>query len=205
MGSAESRGSGCDSNSRSAGSCTRRAPIAAKRNRPARIGGPWEVDQQGAAHIRKVLPIPPLRKPRYFFAGAGPGLPAGRGGSCSGIALPPGSFTEGPFAGAGALAGADCVPPDVVSKTVLAPEDPRVAIIESASDVIMKTTADAVVAFESSVAEPRGPKAVCEPMPPKAPARSAAFPLCSNTTMIRKMHTATCTIVKRINIALLSV
>ena len=69
--------------------------------------------------------------------------------------------------------------------------EPRVARIESDSDVIMNTMADAVVAFDSSVAEPRGPKAVCEPMPPNAPARSAAFPLCSSTTMIRKMHTTT--------------
>ncbi len=84
------------------------------------------------------------------------------------------------------------MPPDGVSRTVFAPEDdPRVARIESDRDVIMNTMADAVVAFESSVAEPRGPKAVCEPMPPNAPAKSAAFPLCSNTTMIRKMQTIT--------------
>ena len=62
----------------------------------------------------------------------------------------------------------------------------RVARIDSVSDVNMKSTAEIVVAFESSVAEPRGPNAVCEPMPPNAPARSAAFPLCSRTTMIRK-------------------
>jgi len=82
--------------------------------------------------------------------------------------------------------------PDGVSKTVFAPpDDPRVARIESDSDVTMNTMAEPVVAFESSVAEPRGPKAVCEPMPPNAPAKSAAFPLCSNTTMIRKMQTTT--------------
>ena len=52
-------------------------------------------------------------------------------------------------------------------------------------------TADIVVALERSVAEPRGPNAVCDPMPPNAPARSAAFPLCSNTTMIRKRQTTT--------------
>ena len=103
----------------------------------------------------------------------------------------------GPVTGAGPLgavefAGAVCVPAGAVSRTVFAPaDDPRVARIESDSDVIMNTIADTVVAFESSVAEPRGPKAVCEPMPPNAPAKSAAFPLCSSTTMIRKMQTIT--------------
>ena len=86
-----------------------------------------------------------------------------------------------PFTGA-LLAG-------VPSSTVVPKPEFREARIESDSEVIMKSTAEMVVAFESSVAEPRGPKAVCEPMPPNAPARSAAFPLCSNTTIIRKMHT----------------
>ena len=48
-----------------------------------------------------------------------------------------------------------------------------------------------VVAFDNNVAEPRGPNAVCEPIPPNAPAKSAAFPLCSKTTIIRKTHTTT--------------
>jgi hypothetical protein len=64
-----------------------------------------------------------------------------------------------------------------------------VARIESDSEVIIKSTAEMVVALERSVAEPRGPNVVCDPMPPNAPAKSAAFPLCSNTTMIRKMQT----------------
>src|SRR6516225_4145676 len=71
-------------------------------------------------------------------------------------------------------------------------------MIESDIDVIMKSIADTVVAFDNKVAEPRGPKAVCEPIPPKAPARSAAFPLCNRTTTIRKKQTNTCTINKRI-------
>ena len=83
------------------------------------------------------------------------------------------------------------------SRTVLLTPDVRVAKIESDSDVTIKRTADSVVALESSVAEPRGPKAVCEPMPPNAPARSAAFPLCSSTTTIKKMHTITWTVVNR--------
>jgi hypothetical protein len=66
-----------------------------------------------------------------------------------------------------------------------------VARIESESDVTMKRIADIVVALESKVADPRGPKAVCEPIPPNAPARSAALPLCSKTTMIRNRHTIT--------------
>ena len=45
-------------------------------------------------------------------------------------------------------------------------------------------TAHQVVACESTVAAPRGPNAVWLPAPPKAPARSAALPLWSNTTMI---------------------
>ena len=36
----------------------------------------------------------------------------------------------------------------------------RVATIESVIDVIMNSTAEIVVAFESSVADPRGPNAV---------------------------------------------
>jgi hypothetical protein len=63
--------------------------------------------------------------------------------------------------------------------------------MESDSEVIMKITADIVVALESKVADPRGPKAVCEPIPPNAPAKSAALPLCSKTTTIRNRHTIT--------------
>jgi hypothetical protein len=104
------------------------------------------------------------------------------------------------FGAAPDLAGAVCLAPEE-SKTVLLTPDVRVARIESDSDVIINRIAAAVVACESIVAEPRGPKAVCEPMPPNAPARSAAFPLCSSTTMIRKIHTITWTIVNRISIA----
>jgi len=69
----------------------------------------------------------------------------------------------------------------------------------------MNKIADIVVAFESKVADPLGPKAVWEPIPPNAPARSAALPLCSSTTMIRNKHTITCTIVNRIAITTPSV
>lgn len=99
-----------------------------------------------------------------------------------------------PPAGFGA-AGAGCLSRIVL----LTPPDCRVARIDSDMDVTMNRTADAVVAFESSVAEPRGPNAVCEPMPPKAPARSAAFPLCNNTTTIRNRQIITCKMVRSVN------
>jgi hypothetical protein len=157
------------------------------------------------------LPIPPPPQGRYFFAGTGVTGTRCPGAVCvgifSGTVFPFGSVIVGPFTGAGApLAGAVLLLlPDVVSRTVLAPVDPRVAKIESDSDVTMNMIADAVVAFESKVAEPRGPKAVCEPIPPNAPAKSAAFPLCSSTTIIRKMQTITCTIVNSINISPFSI
>ena len=134
------------------------------------------------------------RANNYYFFGAfcAGALGAGAAG------FPPGADDCGTDAGAdaglcagfGALAGADCF---ALSRTVLPTDDPafRVARIDSESDVIIKTTAETVVAFDNSVAEPRGPKAVCEPIPPKAPARSAALPLCRSTTMIRKTHTRT--------------
>jgi hypothetical protein len=75
--------------------------------------------------------------------------------------------------------------------------DPKPALLvarmESDNDVIMNNAAEIVVALESTVADPRGPKAVCEPIPPNAPAKSAALPLCSKTTMIRNRHTTMCT------------
>jgi hypothetical protein len=43
-------------------------------------------------------------------------------------------------------------------------------------DVIMKMIADQVVRRVSTLAAARGPKAVCEPWPPNAPARSAERP-----------------------------
>src|SRR6267378_5403513 len=49
----------------------------------------------------------------------------------------------------------------------------------------MNMMAHHVVALERTLAAPRGPKAVWLPAPPNAPARSAALPLCSRTTMIR--------------------
>ena len=75
-------------------------------------------------------------------------LPGGAGAGAGAGAVFPGRFFDGAV-----WAG--------VSSNTLAPRPAfRVARIESESDVIMKITADTVVALESSVAEPRGPKAV---------------------------------------------
>lgn len=76
----------------------------------------------------------------------------------------------------------------------------RVAAIESEIDVTINRIAEIVVAFESNVADPRGPKAVWDPIPPNAPAKSAALPLCSSTTTIKNRHTITCTVTNRIPI-----
>jgi hypothetical protein len=115
----------------------------------------------------------------YFFgAGIGTvigGIVAGRAG----------------FTGAGAVAFTGFLFSSVLPVPLV-----RIATIDNVIDVIMNKIAEIVVAFESNVADPRGPNAVCDPDPPNAPARSAAFPLCSNTTIIRKMHTATCTMVR---------
>jgi hypothetical protein len=99
------------------------------------------------------------------------------------------------FAGCLVEVGAGCL-----SKIVLPPVAParRVARIESDNEVTMNRIAEAVVAFERSVADPRGPNAVCEPIPPNAPAKSAAFPLCNRTTTIRNRQTNTCTIVNKV-------
>src|SRR5229473_309209 len=55
----------------------------------------------------------------------------------------------------------------------------------------MNMMAHQVVALDKIVAAPRGPKAVWLPAPPKAPAISAALPLCSSTTMIRNKQLIT--------------
>ena len=67
----------------------------------------------------------------------------------------------------------------------------RVANTESVMDVTMNMTAAQVVAFDSTVAAVRVPKAVWLPMPPKAAAMSALCPLCSSTTMIRNRQIIT--------------
>ena len=88
-------------------------------------------------------------------AGDGAGWPAGVDDWGS-AGAPAGAGLVGDF---GALTGAGCF---ALSRTVLPTDEPavRVARIERDKDVIMKTTADTVVALDKSVAEPRGPKAV---------------------------------------------
>ena len=73
-------------------------------------------------------------------------------------------------------------------------EEPDVRLeakIDNVIELSMKITAAQVVALLSTVAAPRGPKAVWLPMPPKAAAMSALLPLCSSTTMIKNRQTIT--------------
>jgi len=120
----------------------------------------------------------------FLLAGAG----SCTGGSVTGLLLSGAVGCTG-AAGFPGFAGADLAGAFWRSKTLPDEAAPRVAKIANVSDVIMKIAAPSVVAFESSVAEPRGPNAVCDPIPPKAPARSAALPLCNSTTTIRKKQT----------------
>ena len=66
----------------------------------------------------------------------------------------------------------------------------RVYVTVSAIEVNMNITAHQVVACERNVAAPRGPNAVWLPEPPKAPAKSAASPLCSRITAISTRQTS---------------
>src|ERR1019366_7651946 len=106
----------------------------------------------------------------YFFAGAA-------GVACAAGAWPVGAATGACPAGAGppgagngrpGLAGTWPVVPCtgavffVPCRSSAAPDTPApfVARIDNDMDVSMNTTVEIVVAFESSVAEPRGPNAV---------------------------------------------
>src|SRR5580700_4695704 len=64
----------------------------------------------------------------------------------------------------------------------------------NAMDVSMNMIAHHVVALERNVAAPRGPNAVWLPAPPKAPAKSAASPLCSMITTIKSPQMTTCNV-----------
>ena len=66
-----------------------------------------------------------------------------------------------------------------------------VAYTANVIEVIMKATADHVVALESALAAPRGPNAVWLPCPPNAAEMSPLLPLCSRTTTIMKKQTST--------------
>jgi len=110
--------------------------------------------------------------------GSGNCVPAGpeMGAGAAGVA----------FLLAGAVTGAFCC-----SNTLPDDDEPRFASIARLIDVTMKSAAAMVVALERIVADPRGPNAVCDPIPPKAPARSAALPLCSSTTTTMKKQMST--------------
>jgi hypothetical protein len=62
----------------------------------------------------------------------------------------------------------------------------------NAMDVSINMIAHHVVALERNVAAPRGPNAVWLPAPPKAPAKSAASPLCSMITTIKSPQMTMC-------------
>jgi len=106
------------------------------------------------------------REPRSlwtYFCGAGGVFCAGAGWVLTGCDLSPCNTDEGP---------------------------PRLeAQMDKVMEVIMKATADQVVARESALAAPLGPKAVWLPCPPKAADMSPLLPLCKSTTMMMKKQT----------------
>src|SRR5437763_594638 len=105
-------------------------------------------------------------------------------GPCSGVTLTLGACCGA--AGCPGFAGADFVKGFALGSTLCPPAAPRVVSTDRNIDVNMNKAAEIVVALDNTVADPRGPNVVCEPTPPNAPARSAALPLCSSTTTIRK-------------------
>src|SRR4029077_14306137 len=135
----------------------------------------------------------------YLGAGLfdGLGCPAGGAGAGAG----PFSLSPSGDGCAGAVARGGAGPPGAAgegtgacSRTEPLRCDPRIARL---SEVIMNSTAAIVVALVSTVAAPRLPRAVWLPPPPNAPARSAALPLCSRTTMISTKQTITCRMISR--------
>jgi hypothetical protein len=91
------------------------------------------------------------------------------------------------------LGSSGCWGPESTEWLLLARDMTTVSVIE----VSMKRIADQVVSLVSRLAAPRGPKAVCEPCPPKAPARSADLPCCRRTTPMRKRQITTWKITSR--------
>src|SRR5664279_3293994 len=91
--------------------------------------------------------------------------------------------------GGGYFLGADCWV-GVPERTDLSARE-RESMTVREMETTMKRTAPQVVSLVSRLAAPRGPKAVCEPWPPKAPARSADLPCCSSTTPIRNRQMMT--------------
>src|SRR5580704_15775305 len=102
------------------------------------------------------------------------GLPCGAGAGDVGVGVD--GMVAGVFLGAGLETCCKTEPPCTTALSV--------RIIRARAQ-IMNMMAHHVVACERIVAAPRGPKAVWLPAPPKAPARSAALPLCRRTTIIK--------------------
>ena len=129
----------------------------------------------------KAVPMP-------YFDGAGA---AGAGVAAFGGA---GAGNAGAGKAGAGVAGAVCF--DVFENccNTELPEDATFEFwcIVKAIDVIMNMIAHHVVALVRNVAAPRGPNAVWLPAPPNAPARSAASPLCSNTTIINTAQIRMC-------------
>jgi hypothetical protein len=127
----------------------------------------------------------------YFEGVAGAGAGAAGAGADAGTE---GTGTAGVAGAAGCLDGFEnCCSTElpVDDATVLS------TCIVSAMDVSMNMMAHHVVAFERNVAAPRGPNAVWLPAPPKAPARSAASPLCSMITMISSPQIRMCSVTSK--------
>lgn len=112
-------------------------------------------------------------------AGAVAGVVAGAEAGAAGVVDGVVAGAAGSFAGAGFEAGCE-------TRSRMEPPWPTALSVRRtmAKAHSMNMTAHQVVALESTLAAPRGPKAVWLPAPPKAPARSAALPLWSRTTMI---------------------
>ena len=114
--------------------------------------------------------------------GAGAGVEV-----CGVVWVSPGFFSAGAAAGSPVLAaGAVVVSAALAAGSPLTTDrSPLKESIHNPRDVTMNKTALIVVIFDRMVAVPRGPKAVWLPTPPKAPARSAAFPDWRSTATIR--------------------
>ena len=139
------------------------------------------------------LPVPPLRQSlaSYFFGA--PGVAGADGVALAGSdPLDDGCAAGGAGAevvggGAGDLvAGAVEAGTGAPSKIADVRREDRIA---RAREVNMNRIAATVVAFDRKVAAPRLPSAVWLPPPPKAPAKSAPFPVWRRTTRIRITQT----------------
>src|SRR5262249_3533088 len=115
----------------------------------------------------------------YFPAGDAGGTAVGAAAGAD-VA---GAWVGGRAAGRG-LATGEGTAPGTRSST----DDSLGLTSDSPKLVTMKAPARIVVARDSTLAEPRGPKAVWVPPPPKALARSWPLPCCRRTTPIRNRH-----------------